>query len=276
MTDDKKTTGYETDATGDESFAWTEPEAKGSDAGAKAREWLTQLQTIIDNLATQAGPVVKEVGAKAAELAALAGEKAGPVAQKAAELTGQAGQKLAVKSPRPRRPSCAATSPGRRRPPRPRRTSRMPRRTSLPTSHDDRRRLTLTIARRARHRRALRAPAATLGSRTGPTRRLDLILGAMSVRPIVLLGDPRLRLKGEPVSSFGKFLGAPARRPDPHDARRPGRRSRRAPDRRGAVGLRGRGRGPAARAGEPEDRPDPRARTATSRAASRSRATRPT
>jgi peptide deformylase len=28
----------------------------------------------------------------------------------------------------------------------------------------------------------------------------------MSVRPIVLLGDPRLRLKGEPVSSFNKFL----------------------------------------------------------------------
>jgi peptide deformylase len=28
----------------------------------------------------------------------------------------------------------------------------------------------------------------------------------MSVRPIVLLGDPRLRLKGEPVSSFGKPL----------------------------------------------------------------------
>jgi peptide deformylase len=28
----------------------------------------------------------------------------------------------------------------------------------------------------------------------------------VSVRPIVLLGDPRLRLKGEPVSSFGKLL----------------------------------------------------------------------
>ncbi len=28
----------------------------------------------------------------------------------------------------------------------------------------------------------------------------------MSVRPIVLLGDPRLRLRGEPVSSFGRFL----------------------------------------------------------------------
>jgi peptide deformylase len=28
----------------------------------------------------------------------------------------------------------------------------------------------------------------------------------VSVRPIVLLGDPRLRLKGEPVTSFGKPL----------------------------------------------------------------------
>src|SRR5687768_13012045 len=28
----------------------------------------------------------------------------------------------------------------------------------------------------------------------------------MSIRPIVLLGDPRLRLRGEPVESFGKYL----------------------------------------------------------------------
>ncbi len=28
----------------------------------------------------------------------------------------------------------------------------------------------------------------------------------MSVKPILLLGDPRLRLKGEPVDSFGKYL----------------------------------------------------------------------
>ncbi|TAK02218.1 MAG: peptide deformylase [Chloroflexota bacterium] len=28
----------------------------------------------------------------------------------------------------------------------------------------------------------------------------------MSVRPILLLGDPRLRLKGQPVDSFGKYL----------------------------------------------------------------------
>ncbi len=28
----------------------------------------------------------------------------------------------------------------------------------------------------------------------------------MSVRPIVLLGDPRLRMKGQPVDSFGKYI----------------------------------------------------------------------
>lgn len=82
----------------DDSFAWTEPEATTTGAGGQAREWLTQLQAMIENLATQAAPVVREVGAKAAELAAMAGEKAGPVAQRAAEITGQAGHKLAERS----------------------------------------------------------------------------------------------------------------------------------------------------------------------------------
>src|SRR5262245_38002696 len=100
MTDDMRTEGQGGPEMGsnDDSFAWTEPETKDSDAGAKAREWLTQLQSMIENLATQAAPVVREVGAKAAELAAIAGDKAGPVAQRAAELTGQAGQKIAEKS----------------------------------------------------------------------------------------------------------------------------------------------------------------------------------
>ena len=35
---------------------------------------------------------------------------------------------------------------------------------------------------------------------------LSVYSAAMSVRPIVLLGDPRLRLKGETVDSFGKYL----------------------------------------------------------------------
>ncbi len=75
-----------------------EPEAEASDEGgrsATAREWMTQLQGMIDNLATNAAPVIREIGAKAAELAAAAGEKAGPFAQRAAEATAQAGSKVA-------------------------------------------------------------------------------------------------------------------------------------------------------------------------------------
>jgi hypothetical protein len=62
------------------------------------REMLVQLQQMIDNLATQAGPVMREVAAKAAELAAVAGEKAGPLAHKAAGMTEVAGQKIAARS----------------------------------------------------------------------------------------------------------------------------------------------------------------------------------
>ena len=81
----------------DETFAWS-AEQDTTSGNPQAREWLTQLQAMIENLATQARPVIREVGIKAAELAVMAGEKAGPVAQRAAELTGQAGQKLAERS----------------------------------------------------------------------------------------------------------------------------------------------------------------------------------
>ena len=99
MTDQQTdSTNPEMGSASDDSFAWTEPEASTTDRGEKAREWLAQLQAMIENLATQAAPVVRDIGAKAAELAAAAGDKAGPVAQRAAELTGQAGQKLAERS----------------------------------------------------------------------------------------------------------------------------------------------------------------------------------
>jgi hypothetical protein len=62
---------------------------------ATAREWMGQLQAMIDNLTTHAAPVMREIGAKAAELAAVAGEKAGPIAARAAEVTAQAGSKVA-------------------------------------------------------------------------------------------------------------------------------------------------------------------------------------
>jgi hypothetical protein len=91
--------GRSNESSADETFSWSpDPESSTTGAGPQAREWLAQLQAMIENLATQAGPVVREVGAKAAELAAIAGEKAGPVAHRAAELTGQAGQMIAERS----------------------------------------------------------------------------------------------------------------------------------------------------------------------------------
>ena len=62
------------------------------------REMLIQLQQMIDTIALQAAPVVREVGAKAAELAAVAGTKAGPLAHKAADATESFGQRVAARS----------------------------------------------------------------------------------------------------------------------------------------------------------------------------------
>ncbi len=69
-----------------------------AERGAPAREWLAQLQSMIENLATQAAPVAREISAKAAELAAIAAEKAGPLAVRAAEVTADAGSRFAERS----------------------------------------------------------------------------------------------------------------------------------------------------------------------------------
>ncbi|MEW5991187.1 MAG: hypothetical protein AB1736_07545, partial [Chloroflexota bacterium] len=103
MIDEPTKPGETPPSHGDETFEWTgEAGENGSgaarSASATGREWLTQLQTMIENAATQAAPVMREVAAKAAELAAVAGEKAGPVAARAAELTAEAGHKLAERS----------------------------------------------------------------------------------------------------------------------------------------------------------------------------------
>jgi hypothetical protein len=64
----------------------------------RAREWLSQLETMIQDIATQAAPVARQVGAKAAELAAVAAVKAGPIAHKAADATTDYGQRFAEKA----------------------------------------------------------------------------------------------------------------------------------------------------------------------------------
>jgi hypothetical protein len=59
---------------------------------------LTQLQQMIDTLAVQATPVMRDVAAKAAELAAIAGQKAGPLAHRAADATERVGERVAERS----------------------------------------------------------------------------------------------------------------------------------------------------------------------------------
>ena len=58
---------------------------------------IRQLDSIIENLASYATPVLKEIAARAAELAAKAGEAAGPMAQRAADKTKSVGGRLATK-----------------------------------------------------------------------------------------------------------------------------------------------------------------------------------
>jgi hypothetical protein len=67
-------------------------------ARAAAEKMLSQLQVMIDQAGKTAGPVLRDVAAKAAELAAVAAENAGPVAHKAADVTEHAGTALAARS----------------------------------------------------------------------------------------------------------------------------------------------------------------------------------
>jgi hypothetical protein len=69
--------------------------APGDDTRQPFRDMLVQLQSMIDTVAEKSGPVLREVAAKAAELAAVAGERAGPIAYKAAEATQKIGQRVA-------------------------------------------------------------------------------------------------------------------------------------------------------------------------------------
>jgi len=62
---------------------------------ARAQEWLAQLQKMIEEIAREAAPTIRQVGAKAAELTAIAAEKAGPIAQRAAHATEEGGARLA-------------------------------------------------------------------------------------------------------------------------------------------------------------------------------------
>ena len=87
--------GPETDGTPNPTDAAPDAEKPRAPAG---REMLIQLQQMIDTVALQTAPVIREVAAKAAELAGVAGEKAGPMAHRAADATEHFGQYVATKS----------------------------------------------------------------------------------------------------------------------------------------------------------------------------------
>jgi len=73
--------------------------ATGESAAPDERHvrWMAQLQSMIDDVASTAGPTMRELAAKAAELAAKAGEAAGPFAHRAAIVTSDVGQRVAAR-----------------------------------------------------------------------------------------------------------------------------------------------------------------------------------
>ena len=86
------------DATTPPASAWAENAGSNPRSLQPAREpAIGQLETIIENLASYAAPVLREIAARAAELAAKAGQAAGPLAHKAAEKTEEVGGRLATK-----------------------------------------------------------------------------------------------------------------------------------------------------------------------------------
>jgi hypothetical protein len=69
-----------------------------SSEGQAPEQPVRQLDAIIENLTTYAVPVLREITARAAELAVKAGQAAGPIAYKAAEVTEGIGERVADRS----------------------------------------------------------------------------------------------------------------------------------------------------------------------------------
>jgi hypothetical protein len=107
MTDDTNEVGGGVPAAGDGGEPGPQPEAAASteptgDARSRMEsrqaEWMRQLQTMIDEVATQAAPVIREVATKASELAQRAAAASAPYAAKAADVTADVAEAAAQKS----------------------------------------------------------------------------------------------------------------------------------------------------------------------------------
>ena len=81
--------------------AWGTPDPASADASKAEGGVASILESIkdaVDDLTVRATPAVREISAKAAELAAVAADKAAPFARRAGEVTADASGKLAEKS----------------------------------------------------------------------------------------------------------------------------------------------------------------------------------
>ena len=86
----------------DETFTWTTEGTTGpetrSAGGSTATRLLESVREVVDDLAERAGPTVREISARAAELTAIAADRAAPFAKRAGEVTADASGKLASKT----------------------------------------------------------------------------------------------------------------------------------------------------------------------------------
>jgi hypothetical protein len=88
--------------TGGDSSWGTEEPVRDTSSGRTmdVQQMVTQLQAMIDQVAHSTGPALKQVGAKAAELAAAAAKRTGPIAISIASKTEQVSQAVADRAER--------------------------------------------------------------------------------------------------------------------------------------------------------------------------------
>lgn len=101
MTESTKGTPQD-EPSAEEAFAWTADAPPSGDAKGTgtptAEGFLESVREFVNELAERAGPMVRELSARAAELTAIAADRAAPLAKRAGEVTADASATLASKS----------------------------------------------------------------------------------------------------------------------------------------------------------------------------------
>ncbi len=170
-----------------------DPVARGPTQDTVTPSIFASLRDALDDLAERASPTVREIGARAAEMTAIAADKAAPAVRKAGDIASDASGKLAVRS-RDWAAEVRASIPADE--------GKAPDVAGAAHDATD----AATDARTTWPTRPPMPPGTSPMPRPRPSSTPQADRLDMSVRPIVMLGDPRLRLKGKPVDSFGKYL----------------------------------------------------------------------